>query len=351
MAWMICGTVPDASFPLTGGRWRLDGGFLHAEGGGIAPLSVQRGTPALLGTALLTCETLGVEPPTALLAGDTGNGDGSRKLYSSLAASLSLSGVRGITFHYLFPDLDGHNRVLMALEEAGPKPVLVADAGFMYVAKMSGYADAYDLFTPDAGELAFLADEKAPHPFYTRGFLLAADEDIPSLVERAYQHGNAARFLLIKGKVDHLVEGGRFLGDVSEPQVAALEPIGGTGDLVTGLVTGLLAGGMEMPQACLTAARASRITGLLANPTPKRCAALWRGPPPLRAPPGRETVQTRAAPSLRILTEKPPSSRLGAFFTRQPEPFQAIPMATTFPETPFRLICPSAQYETSPANT
>ncbi len=196
MAWMICGTVPDASFPLTGGRWRLDGGFLHAEGGGIAPLSVQRGTPALLGTALLTCETLGVEPPTALLAGDTGNGDGSRKLYSRLAASSSLSGVRGITFHYLFPDLDGHNRVLMALEEADPKPVLVADAGFMYVAKMSGYADAYDLFTPDAGELAFLADEKAPHPFYTRGFLLAADEDIPSLVERAYQHGNAARFLL-----------------------------------------------------------------------------------------------------------------------------------------------------------
>ena len=176
--------------------------------------------------------------------------------------------MRGITFHYLFPDLDGHNRVLMALEETDPKPVLVADAGFMYVAKMSGYAYAYDLFTPDAGELAFLADEKAPHPFYTRGFLLAADEDIPSLVERAYQHGNAARFLLIKGKVDLLVEGGRFLGDVSEPQVAALEPIGGTGDLVTGLVTGLLAGGMEMSQACLTAARASRITGLLANPTP-----------------------------------------------------------------------------------
>ena len=48
-----------------------------------------------------------------------------------------------------------------------PKPTLVADAGFMYVAKMSGYADAYDLFTPEAGELAILADEKAPHPFYT----------------------------------------------------------------------------------------------------------------------------------------------------------------------------------------
>lgn len=268
MAWMICGTVPDASFPLTEGRWRLDDGHLRLDGGESPPLSVQRGTPALLGTALLVCETLGVEPPTALLVGDIGNGDGSRKLYRHLAASLKTSGVRGITFHYLFPDIDGHNRVLMALEELAPKPVLVADAGFMYAAKMSGYADAYDLFTPDAGELAFLADEKAPHPFYTRGFLLAADEDVPNLVERAYQYGNAARFLLIKGKVDYLVEKGRFLGNVSEPQVAALEPIGGTGDLVTGLVTGLLAGGMEMASACLTAARASRFTGRLANPTP-----------------------------------------------------------------------------------
>ncbi|MFQ9867696.1 MAG: sugar kinase [Bilophila wadsworthia] len=293
---------------------------------------------------MLTCETLG-GASTALLAGDTGTATGAGSLQQPCASSPVR--VRGITFHYLFPDLDGHNRVIMALEEADPKPVLVADAGFMYVAKMSGYADAYDLFTPDAGELAFLADEKAPHPFYTRGFLLAADEDIPSLVERAYQYGNAARFLLIKGKVDHLVEGGRFLGDVSEPQVAAL-PIGGTGDLVTGLVTGLPPAAWRCP-ACLTAARASRIP-LLANPTPrrrsrnccpsspKRCAALWRGPPPLCAPPGRETVQTRAAPSLRILTEKPPSSRLGAFFTRQPEPFQAIPMATTFPESPFRWI-------------
>lgn len=269
MAWMICGTAPDAAFPLAEGRWRLESGVLHQEGGGSPPLSVQRGTPALLGTALLACTTLGTAPPGALLVGDIGNGEGSRALYSRLAASLpEQAELRGITFHYLFPDLDGHNRVLAALEERHPKPVLVADAGFMYVAKMSGYADAYDLFTPDAGELAFLADEKAPHPFYTRGFLLSAEEDVPHLVQRAYRHGNAARFLLIKGKTDHLVREGRFLGEVSEPQVAALEPIGGTGDLLLGLVTALLAGGMEMARACLTAARAARIAGLLANPTP-----------------------------------------------------------------------------------
>jgi hypothetical protein len=32
-------------------------------------------------------------------------------------------------------------------------------------------AAQFDLFTPDVGELAFLADEEAPHPFYTRGFI------------------------------------------------------------------------------------------------------------------------------------------------------------------------------------
>lgn len=269
MGWMICGTVPDTAFPLVQGRWRLDREFLHLEDSGeLPPLSVRRGTPALLGAALLTCETLGTEPPTALLVGDIGNGDGSRKLYDRLAASLECSSPQGMTFHYLFPDIDGHNRVLMALETLRPKPLLVADAGFMYVAKMSGYADVYDLFTPDAGELAFLADEKAPHPFYTRGFLLAAPEDVPTLVKRAYQHGNAARFLLVKGKIDAIVQDGRILDEVSEPQVPALEPIGGTGDLVTGLVTGLLASGMDMAPACLTAARASRFAGLLANPTP-----------------------------------------------------------------------------------
>ena len=267
MAWMICGTVPDAAFPLAEGRWKVDGDLLRPENGGD-PLSVRRGTPALLATALLACSTLGGEPPSALLVGDIGDGEGSRKLYAHLAASLPRPDLRGITFHYLFPDLDGHNRTLMALEASDPRPLLVADAGFMYVAKMSGYADAYDLFTPDVGELAFLADEKAPHPFYTRGFLLASEEDVPGLVERAFRHGNAARTLLVKGRVDRIAAHGRILEEVAKPRVPALEPIGGTGDLVAGLVTGLLAGGATMNVACLTAARAGRIAGLLADPTP-----------------------------------------------------------------------------------
>jgi hypothetical protein len=77
-----------------------------------------------------------------------------------------------LVFHYLFPDVDWHGKIIIALEKISPRPILIADAGFMYVAKMSGQASLYDLFTPDVGELAFLADEEAPHPFYTRGFLL-----------------------------------------------------------------------------------------------------------------------------------------------------------------------------------
>ena len=87
MAWLICGTVPDASFPLYEGVWQLHDGILHPEDGGT-PLSVQRGTPALLGTVLIVCTALGIEPPTALLVGDTGDGNGSRRLYRRLAASL-----------------------------------------------------------------------------------------------------------------------------------------------------------------------------------------------------------------------------------------------------------------------
>jgi ADP-dependent NAD(P)H-hydrate dehydratase / NAD(P)H-hydrate epimerase len=62
----------------------------------------------------------------------------------------------------------------------------------MYAAKMSGQAPSYDVFTPDMGELAFLADESAPHPFYTRGFILHEENRAPELIKRAYQHENAA---------------------------------------------------------------------------------------------------------------------------------------------------------------
>ena len=267
--WLIAGTLPEANLPLVHADLRVEGRTLWLEGEG-APLSVpvERGTAALAAAAWHCCRCLGVEPPQLLAAGDRGGGEGSRAIYAHLTEHLPALHPVGMTFHYLFPDVDWHNRVLMAVEALECRPLLVADAGFMYVAKMSGYADSYDLFTPDAGEMAFLADEKAPHPFYTRGFLLEDGENVEELLERARRHGNVARHLIIKGSTDHVVTPQGIMATVREPGVPAMEAIGGTGDLVTGLATGFLCGGLPVEQASLLAVKANRLVAELARPTP-----------------------------------------------------------------------------------
>lgn len=166
---LIVGTVPEADFPLVEGEARLAGANLLVAG---REIPVNRGTGALLAAAAATLAHFNQPAPFTCLAGDTGMGQGSRLLYEHLVHSLPQRHFGVLCFHYMQPDVDWHNRVLFAIQEMQPRPLLIADAGFMYVAKMSGQAGEYDLFTPDAGELAFLADETAPHPFYTRGFIL-----------------------------------------------------------------------------------------------------------------------------------------------------------------------------------
>ncbi len=248
MQWLICGIIPEENFPLDFDTWHLScqpsptkqGQELALVSKKGRILSVQRGTTSLMASALTALQAMGQEQKniSCLLVGDTGDGVGSRALYEALATKvLQEQKWDGVTFHYLFPDVDGHNRVLMACEALEHKPFLIADAGFMYVAKMSGYADFYDVFTPDVGEMAFLADEHAPHPFYTRGFLLAEEGNIPSLVQRAKEHNNIAKNLIIKGECDYIVQDGHIVSKVDAPSIASMEAIGGTGDLVTGFVT------------------------------------------------------------------------------------------------------------------
>jgi NAD(P)H-hydrate repair Nnr-like enzyme with NAD(P)H-hydrate dehydratase domain len=221
-----------------------------------------------MGAAIQTLSVFGRDHATGFLAGDTGKGRGSRQLYDHLVTSASLSGIHTLVFHYLQPDTDWHNRVLFRLQDLETTPILIADAGFMYAAKMSGAAPSYDLFTPDAGELAFLADETAPHPFYTRGFILHTDNPVSELVDRAYAHDNAARYLLIKGAVDYVMNRQGELFRVEGPSHEAMEAIGGTGDTLTGIVSALISTGMAIPEAGFAAARANRVAGQYAAPTP-----------------------------------------------------------------------------------
>jgi hypothetical protein len=261
----IVGTVPVEGFPLVSEKVQFEKDALILQGRSIP---VNRGTPALLAATIAAGEVLGNPPPFAYLVGDIGTGKGSRRLYDHLTKHLAKAAFEVVTFHYLQPDVDWHNRVLFALEEMDPRPVLIADAGFMYAAKMSGQAGSYDLFTPDAGELAFLADEEAPHPFYTRGFILHEENRVQELITRAYEHDNAARCLLVKGRQDYIASREGILATVDEPVVEALEPVGGTGDTVTGIVSALVASGMSVEDSAVLAAKVNRLAGLYANPTP-----------------------------------------------------------------------------------
>lgn len=281
--WLVAGTIPEADFPLTLAPCRLHGdaamrlSFQVPGKPGCLETAVNRGTPALLAAAALTAQIMAspAERPEiwALVAGDTGRGHGSRGVYARLGEAAEELGPRGVTFHYLLPDVDWHGKILAALQALENPPLLVADAGFMYAAKMSGYAAEYDLFTPDIGELAFLADPDAPHPFYTRNFLLADEGMAEELIAKAYAHGNAAQHLLVKGKADRFVANGAILDAVTTPDVPMLEPVGGTGDTVTGIATALLAMGLPMRHACVTAMRANRAMGELAAPTPESSVA------------------------------------------------------------------------------
>ena len=261
----IVGTVPDADLGLLHGPARLEGGRVTVAG---RELEVQRGTPALLAAALQVAAHLGRPEIHAYLAGDTGRGDGSRHLYDWLCRHLPDCICSVLVFHYLQPDVDWHGRVLLAIEQMTRPPVLIADAGFMYAAKMSGQAGRYDCFTPDLGELAFLADEQAPHPFYTRGFILHENNRADDLIERAYRHDNAAIHLLVKGATDAIVARGRVVDRVDAPSTPAMEAIGGTGDTLTGLLAALCAAGHDLVPAASLAARANRLCGALARPTP-----------------------------------------------------------------------------------
>ena len=261
----IVGTVPDADLGLLHGPARLEGGRVTVAG---RELDVQRGTPALLAAALQVAAHLGRPEIHAYLAGDTGRGDGSRHLFDWLCRHLPDCICSVLVFHYLQPDVDWHGRVLLAIEQMTRPPVLIADAGFMYAAKMSGQAGRYDCFTPDLGELAFLADEQAPHPFYTRGFILHESNRADDLIERAYRHDNAAIHLLVKGATDAIVARGRVVDRVDAPSTPAMEAIGGTGDTLTGLLAALCAAGHDLVPAASLAARANRLCGALARPTP-----------------------------------------------------------------------------------
>jgi ethanolamine utilization microcompartment shell protein EutS len=261
----IIGTVAEKDFPLTSGTVSLEGGQIIL---GEEHIEVNRGTPAMIAAAIETLKYMNKPNPFCYLVGDIGDGEGSKRLYKHLTSHIADLPFKTLALHYFQPEVGLFKQFLSAISAMSVKPTLIADAGFMYVAKMGGDASLFDLFTPDAGELAYLADEKAPHPFYTRGFILHEENLVPDLIKRAYLHNNAASYLLVKGETDYIANENGIIATIDSPNVEELETIGGTGDTLTGIVSALIASGLDIESSSVNAAKVNRFAGFLAKPTP-----------------------------------------------------------------------------------
>ncbi len=262
---LIAGTVPIKDMPLTFGKASSEDGHLLVEGRRIP---CAQGTGAMLSAALATTDYLKLEAPQALLAGDTGQGRGSREIYEYLIENVAELAPEVLSLHYWLPDMEQTRQLCAAIEKCPHRPVLIADAASMYSAKASGLAPAFDVFTPDAAEMAFLADPDATHPAYARFMLFNNMEKMPELIDAAYKNKNAAKLLLVKGAVDYIVKDGETIATVNEPDVPMMEPIGGTGDTITGTVSALVYAGLETHEAAIIAAKANRTAGKFAIVTP-----------------------------------------------------------------------------------
>lgn len=265
---LLTGTLPIENLSLTVGKINFDGRSLSIGDRVIGPELISIGATAMMAASATTCETLGFEQPLAAVAGDIGKGDGSALLYNYLAEEAGGAGLSTLTIHYILPQRKGFMDFIEMLDYWEKKPFAIADAGSMLIAKATGSCRKFDLFTPDAGEICFLADPEAGHPAYVKSMLFEIDTtDVPRLIQQAYEYGNAPRYLLIKGPTDFIVEEGRIIQMLKDPNIPVLEPIGGTGDTLTGIVSALIDGKYEPTKACLLAARSNRLAGQLANPS------------------------------------------------------------------------------------
>lgn len=263
---LICGTIPKKDFPLTLGEARLDGEYLFINNHTVPCF---QGTTALAAAACTTLSYLGNDPPQALLVGDIGDGTGSRKIYDLLAKNLPDLGADILLMHYMLPIMGLMRKVCEAAMKCKKKPIMMADASAMYAAKAAGLATRFDIFTPDPSELAFLADHDATHPAYMSRYLFEADiNQAPDLIATAYRNKSAAKMLVVKGSTDYIATEGEIVATVSQPDVPALEAIGGTGDTISGMTGAFIKGGLPWTKAAIFAAKANRMAGKYAGATP-----------------------------------------------------------------------------------
>ena len=279
---LLAGTVPLKDLPLTVGEARVEDGFIIADGHSIP---CAQGTGAMISAALAVTEYLKLAPPQIVVAGDTGQGKGSREIYEYLIERVAELSPVVLTLHYWLPDIALMKKLCESVAGCIRRPIMIADAASMYTAKAAGLASQFNIFTPDATEMAFLADPEATHPAYIARHLFNTDvTQTPRLVDAAYEQNGSASLLLVKGSVDYVVRHGDIVETINEPDVPELEAIGGTGDTITGLVSAFAYAELELYEAAIIAAKANRMAGKFAQATPatKICEIIEKFPAVLK---------------------------------------------------------------------
>ena len=211
-----------------------------------------QGTGAMISAALAICNYFKLEAPHVLVAGDIGDGKGTRDIYKYLTEHVVELAPEVITMHYSLPIMALLKKLCETIKGCQKRPFMIADAGAMYAAKGAGLAAEFDIFTPDPSEIAFLADPQATHPAYIShsSFRLRDADKIPRPDCRCLQEQERGQIAAgERQKRINVAVDGQILATINEPNVPTLEPIGGTGDTITGLVSGLVYAGLEPKDA------------------------------------------------------------------------------------------------------
>lgn len=263
---LICGTIPQDNISIITGEARFDGNKLFIEN---TEIPCTQGTAALVSAACVTAQHFKSSPPRVILAGDTGKGKGSHLLYDYIIKNIALLNPDILLMHYILPVMGLMKKINTTASKCKRKPVMIADASSMYAAKAAGLAPEFDIFTPDICEMAFLADSDAIHPAYISHHLFSAESaQAQELITAAYRQKSAAKILIVKGATDHVVEDGKIVFTISEPDIPALEAIGGTGDTISGMAGAMIDAGLTHNTAAITALKANRKAGKYVQATP-----------------------------------------------------------------------------------
>jgi len=232
---VLIGTVPYETGVYVGNAI-IEDDFLTVDN---VRFPIERGTAAMAASCAQVCGFYGLEMPLCVFGGDISDGVGTSLMFQEVESNIAQYDPGVITLHYMFPKIAHGEPFIQKVSSLANKPQLIGDAGGMYLIKTINKSNFFDVFTPDEGELLFLADEFAPHPLYVRSELLNKRTDIDSLIEKAYRSKNASKTIIVKGAVDYIYRDGIRLKECHGPNIPAMEAIGGTGDTITGMLSAL----------------------------------------------------------------------------------------------------------------